>query len=316
MRKLVVFLTLACLFALAPLPRALAQTVSINQFVEHPSLDEAVRGFKDVLRESGLPIVYKEHNAQASMPTTLQIVNQIVGEAPDLVLAVATPSAQATVEKIKDVPVLFTAVTDPVTAGLVTSLESPGANVTGTTDMNPVADQVALIREIQPEAKSLGVIYNAGEVNSQVQVEIVKTAAAALDFKLYEGVTPNSAGVYQATQSLVGRVDAIYLPTDNTVISSFESVIKVAQDHKLPIYPAEDNSIRKAGVAVLSINYYELGRQTGAMAVRILKDGVKPADIPVEGQLNPNLIVNSAFAARIGLTLPQALLDRAAEIIK
>ncbi|MDR1546818.1 MAG: ABC transporter substrate-binding protein [Deltaproteobacteria bacterium] len=314
MKKLSVLL-LACGLTLGAWP-ALGFTVSINQFVEHPSLDNAVQGFKDALKERGLEVVYKEHNAQGNMPTVLQIVNQIVGEQPDLVLCVATPSAQATVEKIKTTPVLFTAVTDPVVSGLVTSLDSPGANVTGTTDMNPVAEQVALIRELQPQAKTLGVLYNSGEINSQVQVKLVKKAAAKLGFKLYEGVTPNTSGVYQAAQSLVGKVDAIYLPTDNTVISSFESVIKVSLDHKLPIYPAEDNSIRKAGVAVLSINYYELGRQTGVMAANILQGQAKPADVPVEGQLNPNLIVNAGYAAQIGLTVPQAVLDRAKEIIK
>jgi putative ABC transport system substrate-binding protein len=290
--------------------------ISINQYVEHPSLNESVKGFKDQLKESGLKVEYYEHNAQAQMATLSQIVNQIVDEKPDLILAVATNSAQVTVQKIKDTPVLFTAVTDPVTANLVSTLENPGANVTGTTDINPVALQLALIKEVQPNAVNIGIIYNAGETNSVVQVDLAKEVADSLKVKLVEATTPNTAGVNAAAQSLVGKVDAIYLPTDNAVIASLESVLKVSLDHKIPIYPAESDSIKKGGAAVLSISYYELGRQTGKMAVKILKDGVPPKDVPVEAQSDHKLIVNKAYADKIGLSIPKSVLDKADEIIE
>jgi putative ABC transport system substrate-binding protein len=289
--------------------------ISINQFVEHPSLNEAVSGFKDQIKESGLDVTYYEHNAQANVPTISQIVNQIIDEKPDLILAVATPSAQITVQKIKDTPVLFTAVTDPVTAGLVSSQEAPEANVTGTTDINPVALQLALIKEVQPDAVNIGVIYNAGETNSVVQVDLAKEVADSLKIKLVEATTTNTAGVNAAAQSLVGKVDAIYLPTDNAVIASLESVLKVSLDHKIPIYPAESDSVKKGGAAVLSISYYELGKQTGKMAVKILKDGIAPKDIPVESQTDHKLIVNAAYAKKVGLVIPTSVLSRADETI-
>lgn len=291
-------------------------TVSVNQFVEHPSLNESLRGFQDQLKEEGLDINYNVHNAQANMPTVLQIVNQIIGEKPDLVLAIATPSAQATAQKIKDRPVLFTAVTDPVAAGLVQSMDSPGGNVTGTTDMNPIKQQLALIREIHPNAKNLGVVYNAGEANSVVQVDILKKEGAGSGFTIVEATTVNSAGIYQAAKSLVGRVDAIYLPTDNTVISNMEAIIKVCVENKIPLYPGEADSVRRGGVASMAIDYYQLGRQTGIMAANILRGEAKPADLPVEALKQTSLVINLNSADQMGVTLPQAVIDRAEEIIK
>jgi putative ABC transport system substrate-binding protein len=320
-KKTLVFLSLIVLI-LGLTCAAFAQTdtktytISINQYVEHPSLNESVRGFKDQIAESGLTVNYNEHNAQANMPTVTQIVNQIIDEKPDLILAVATPSAQITSQKVKDIPILFTAVTDPITAGLVASFENPGGNMTGTTDKNPVTEQLTLIKEVQPDLTKLGVIYNAGEQNSVVQVELVKEVIGSLGIELIEATVPNTAGVNIAANSLIGKVDAIYLPTDNAVIASLEAVLKVALDHKIPLYPAEDDSVRKGGVAVLSISYYELGRQTGRMAVKILRDGEKPTNIPVENQTNYNLIVNTKFAQSIGLTIPDTVLNRASEKIE
>ncbi|MDR1036025.1 MAG: ABC transporter substrate-binding protein [Deltaproteobacteria bacterium] len=316
MKTLLCLALASCVSAFGLTAGAEAYTVSINQFVEHPSLNEAVRGFKEQLAELGLEVTYHEHNAQADMPTVTQIVNQIVDEKPDLVLAVATPSAQITAQRIKDTPILFTAVTDPVDAKLVASAASPGANVSGTTDLNPVSAQLALIKEIQPQAKNIGIVYNSGESNSVVQVELARRAAAATGFELIEAVTADTAGVMAAAQSLVGKVDAIYLPTDNSVIASLEAIIKVSLDHKIPIYPAEDDSVRKGGAAVLSISYYQLGRQTGRMAARILKDGAKPASMPVEEQTDFNLIINTAYAAKVGLQIPDAVAARASETIE
>jgi putative ABC transport system substrate-binding protein len=317
------FLCLAiasCVAAFGLAVDAAAYTVSINQYVEHPSLNETVRGFKEQLAELGVDVTYREHNAQADNATVTQIVNQIIGEKPDLVLAVATPSAQATVNLIgnsavRSTPILFTAVTDPVDAKLVASIESPGGTVTGTTDMNPVADQLALIREIQPGIKTIGIIYNAGESNSVIQVEKARHAAADSGIELVEAVTADTAGVLAAAESLVGKVEAIYLPTDNAVIASYEAVLKVSIDNKLPLYPAEDDSVRKGGLAVLSISYYQLGRQTGRMAARILTGGASPAAMPVESQTDFMLIVNTSYAGKIGFTIPEPVVSRAGRVI-
>ena len=314
MKKLIPLLLLAFLALAHP---ALAVNISVNQFVEHPALDSSVRGFMDALADEGFKdAVFSVHNAQANMPTVLQIVNQIQGEKPDLVLAVATPSAQATAQRIKGIPILFTAVTDPQSAGLVDSMDRPGQNVTGTTDMSPVEAQVALIREIHPQAKKLGVIYNSGEANSVVLVGILKDAAIKYGFEVKEAVTVNTAGVFQAAKSLVGQVDVVYLPTDNTVISSQDSVLKICVENKIPIYPGEAESVRKGGVASLAINYYELGRQTGVQAARILRGETKPADMPVEVQNKTSLVVNPSFAESVGVVIPQSVLDRAEEIVK
>ncbi|MDR2141734.1 MAG: ABC transporter substrate-binding protein [Deltaproteobacteria bacterium] len=297
-------------------PAVWAYTISINQFVEHPSLNEAVRGFKEQLAELGVEATYLEHNAQGLLPTVSLIVNQILDEKPDLILAVATPCAQITAQGIKDIPILFTAVTDPVDAGLVASLDNPGGNVTGTTDMNPVAEQLALILEIQPGAKNIGVIYNPGEPNSEVQVKLAQAAAAKLGLTLVEAVAPNSTGVLQAVQSLVDRVDAIYLPTDNVVISNMETIINVALDQHIPLYPADDSSARRGGVAALSISYSELGRLTGRMAARILKDEAEPATTPVESLKRLSLVVNTRFASDIFLSVPPSVVQRAQVVIK
>ncbi|MDR2825886.1 MAG: ABC transporter substrate-binding protein [Deltaproteobacteria bacterium] len=306
----------ALLFSLLFASTAFAYDISINQFVEHPSLDESIRGFKDQLAAEGLEVTYKMHNAQANMPTVLQIVNQIIGENPSLVLAVATPSAQATVQKIKNIPVLFTAITDPVNAGLVASMQQPGGNVSGTTDMSPIEAQVELIREIHPKAKTLGVIYNAGEANSVVQVDILKTAAAKYNFEVVEAVTVNTAGVFQAAKSLVGKIDAVYLPTDNTVISTLDAIIKVCTENKIPVYAGEPDSVRSGCVATLGISFYDLGKQTGAMAARILRDKANPATMPVEAQTKFDLVINLNAAKQMNVVIPQAILDRAQEKIQ
>jgi putative ABC transport system substrate-binding protein len=314
MRKLALIL-LATLAILCSAPAG-AYNVSVHLLVEHPSLNASVQGFKNALAESGLEVVFAEHNAQNNVATSQQIVTQIIGEKPDLILTVGTMTSQQTVNKIKDIPILFTAVTDPVTAQLVDSMAKPGGNMTGTTDMSPLAEQLDLIKDIQPDVKNVGIIYNPGEDNSRVQVDIIKKAAEGLGLNIVEAVAPNNASVYSAAQSLVGKVEAIFLPTDNTVISSFESVIKVATERKIPLYCAESDSVRKAGTAALSLSYYELGRQTGRMAVKILKGEAKPADLPVETQERFDLLVNQAFNAEIGLEVPAAVLERAKEILK
>jgi putative ABC transport system substrate-binding protein len=295
---------------------ALAYTVSVNQFLGHPSLDEAVRGFKEQLAEIGLEVTYLDHNAQGSQPVGLEIISRIKEEAPDLILAVSAPSAQSTVGQIKDIPILFTAVADPVASGLVQSIEKPGANVTGTSNLYPVDLLLALISDIQPGAKNIGVIYNSEEANSVVQVNLAKKLCSKYNFTLIEAVVQDSAGLFQAVQSLVGRVDAIYLPTDNTVISGVETIINVALDQHIPIYPSETNSVHKGGVASLAIDYYQLGRQTGRMAAKILKDETAPAELPVEYPKQLNLVVNTAFATDIFLSVPAAIVERAKVVIK
>jgi putative ABC transport system substrate-binding protein len=318
MKKFIPLLTLALLAALAATGRpAGAVSISINQFVEHPALNAAVRGFKDALADEGFrDAVFSIHIAQADMSAVMGIVSRIQGEKPDLALAVGTPSAQALAREIKDLPVLFTAVTDPEGADLVDSLERPGHNVTGTTDMSPVEAQVALIREIHPQARNLGVIYNAGEANSLVLVGLLKEAAEDYGFEVREALAANTAGVREAARSLAGGVDVIYLPTDSTVVSSQDSIVRLCVENKIPLYTGEADSVRQGAVASLAINYYKLGHQTGVQAARILRGEVKPADLPVETQKDTSLVINLPAAGNMGAVIPKSVLDRAEEIIK
>jgi len=298
-------LALACPGLAAP------YAVSVNQFVEHPSLDAVLKGFQDSLKAQGIEATYSVHNAQANMATANQIAAQIAGENPDLVLAIATPSAQACALATKKSPVLaaapllFTAITDPVGAGLVESLEKPGKNITGVSDMLPVDKHMAMLRRFYPGLKKLGMIYNAGEANSKTTVAMVQAEGAKLGFEVVEATVAKTSDVYQAAKSLIGKVDAIYLPTDNTVISSLESVVKVCEQEKMPLFSADVDSVQRGTVAALAFDYYQHGYQTGLMAKRLLVDNAEPATTCVETQQELVLHLNLKAAARMGVTVPE-----------
>ncbi|WP_419780012.1 ABC transporter substrate-binding protein [Maridesulfovibrio sp.] len=316
MKKILLFLVLLFMVTVPVIHSAQTYTVSISQIVEHPSLDAMREGFKDRLKEAGYDVIYNEHIAQGNQATNIQIANQIKGENPDLVLTITTPSSQAVAQKIKDVPVLFTGVTDPVAAGLVKSLMLPGKNISGMTDMSPVLRQVELIKEFMPEIKTLGTIYNAGEANSIVLTNLLKEICKDFGIKVEEASIANSSGVYQAAKSLVGKCDAIYIPLDNTVVSGLEAAIKVCRQNKLPIFSADTDSVKRGTVAALAVDYYRMGLQTADMAARILGGKAKPADMPVETLQNLRLFVNEKAAAKMGVKIPKQVMERADKIIK
>ena len=309
MKKIV--MTGLLVLALACPGLATPYAVSVNQFVEHPSLDAVLKGFQDSLKTQGVEATYSVHNAQANMATANQIAAQIAGENPDLVLAIATPSAQACALATKKSPVLaaapllFTAITDPVGAGLVDSLEKPGKNITGVSDMLPVDKHMAMLRRFYPGLKKLGMIYNAGEANSKTTVAMVQAEGAKLGFEVVEATVAKTSDVYQAAKSLIGKVDAIYLPTDNTVISSLESVVKVCEQEKMPLFSADVDSVQRGTVAALAFDYYQHGYQTGLMAKRLLVDKAEPATTCVETQQELVLHLNLKAAARMGVAVPE-----------
>jgi putative ABC transport system substrate-binding protein len=290
-------------------------TVSVNQIVEHPALDAVRNGFKDALAEKGYDVTYNVHIAQGNISTANLIAKQILGEKPDLVLAIATPTAQACAQAIKDIPILITAVTDPVGAGLVASLEKPGANISGMTDMSPVDRQVELIQEVIPGVKKIGIIYNSGEANSVSILEVLKKECAARGIEVEEATVTNSSGVTQAAKSLVGRVDAVYIPTDNTVVSVFETITKVCVENDLPLFAADVDSVPRGAIAALAIDYYQMGRQSGLMAERIFK-GEKTATMRVETLEDLKLYVNPGKAKDMGVSIPDSVMKRADEIVK
>lgn len=285
-------------------------SIGITQIVAHPSLDATAEGFKEALADADLDVAYDEQNAQSDQATAVSIANTFAGADHDLVLAIATPTAQAASQAITDVPVLFTAVTDPVAAELVESLEAPGGNVTGTTDLNPVDRQVQLAKQLNPDAQTLGIIYSSGEVNSEIQVRMAKEAAEAEGLQVTEAAVSNSAEVQQGAQSLAD-VDVIYVPTDNVVVSALESVIQVGESNQIPVIAGEGDSVERGAVITYGLNYHTLGYQTGEMAVRILTEGGDPASMPVETQEELELVVNEEAAERMGVTIPQELLDEA-----
>ena len=286
--------------------------IGITQIVTHPSLDQARAGFKKALQDAGINASYDEQNAQGEQATATLIANKF--KSKDLILAIATPTAQAAAQAITDKPILITAVTDPVAAGLATSMDKPGGNITGTTDLNPVEEQLKLVKEIAPGAKTVGIVYSSGEVNSQIQVKMAKAAAQGLGLEIKEATVSNSSEVQQAALSL--DVDAYYIPTDNTVVSAIESLLQVAESKKVPVIAAEGDSVKRGATATFGIDYYQLGYQTGQMAVKVLRDGAKPGEMPIEKQTKLTLTVNVTAAQRAGLTLPQALVDRADSVIK
>jgi len=296
--------------------------LGIVQILEHPSLDAARQGFLDVLAENGYKegenLIVSYENAQGDMATLNSIAQNLVSDKNDLILAIATPSAQAVANASKgtEIPVLFTAVTDPVAAGLVKSMEKPETNLTGTTDMAPVDEQIKLIQEINPSVKNVGVIYNSGEVNSVVQVELVKEIAKELGLNIIEAIATNTSEVDQAAKSLVGKVEAIYIPTDNVVVTALEAVIQVAEQNKILLVSTEKDSVNRGTVATIGLDYYKLGRQTGEMALRVLSGKSKPQDMPVETQDQKDVIINLKAAKALGITIPQSLVDKAAEVIQ
>lgn len=286
--------------------------IGITQIVAHPSLDAAREGFKQAITDAGLKASFDENNAQGDPATATSIASKLNTGNFDLVLAIATPTAQASAQVITNKPILFTAVTDPVAADLVASNEAPGGNVTGTTDMNPVADQIKLVKRIKPEARTVGVIYSSGEVNSAVQVDLARTAAQAEGLTLEEKTITNTGEVAQAAAAL--NVDAIYVPTDNNVVSGLAAVVQVAEQKKIPLIVGEGDSVREGGLATIGIDYNKLGYQTGEMAVRILKDGADPATMPVEAQKEFVTYVNTEAAQRMGVTLPADLVAGATDV--
>jgi putative tryptophan/tyrosine transport system substrate-binding protein len=285
--------------------------VSVNQFVEHPSLDAVLQGFKDSLKAHGVEAKYSVHNAKANMDKCNQIAAGIAAESPDLVLAIATPSAQACAVATKKSPILagsplvFTAITDPVGAGLVDNLERPGKNITGVSDMLPVAQHVAMMRRFYPELKKLGMIYNPREANSRSVVAMVKAEGKKHGFEVVEAMVGKPSEVQQAAKSLVGKVDAVYLSTDNTVISAVDSVIKVSEKDKLPLFSADVDSVKRGAVAALGFDYYRHGYQTGLMAKRIMIDGAFPSETPIETQQQLTLHLNLKAAKKLGVKVPE-----------
>jgi putative ABC transport system substrate-binding protein len=312
-------LAVAAVLALTLPAKADGVTVAVTAIVEHPALDAVRKGVQDTLAAAG----YKEgenltflfESAQGNPATAAQIARQFAGEDPNVIVPISTPSAQAVVSATRDIPVVFTAVSDPLGAQLVKDMDKPGGNVTGLSDMSPVAEHVALIKEILPAAKTIGYLYNSGEANSVSLLAVLKAEAEKAGMSVVESAATKSAEVQGAARALVGRADAIYVPTDNTIISALEGAVAVAEESKLPLFTADTDSVSRGSIAALGFNYYDVGKQTGDVVVRILK-GENPGDIPVKVAAGSDLIINNAAAQKMGVKLPESVLKRANRVVE
>lgn len=295
-----------------------AKTVKLGltQFVEHPALDAIRQGIIDGLKESGFEegknVELDYQNAHGDMNNTVSIAQKYASDAKDLVIAIATPSAQAAAKAISDQPVVFSAVTDPLSAQLVSALDKPDKNVTGTSDKVSMEQQLELVKSFMPELKKLGVIYTTSEVNSEVQVKDLEEAGKKAGVEIVKAGISQLSEVQIAAQGLVGKADALFIPIDNTVVSSFEAVLGVAEQSKIPVFASDTDTVKRGAVATYGIDYYQMGKQTGEMASRILK-GQTVADTPVEVSKQADLYINEKAAATFGLAIPEALKSQAKE---
>ena len=291
------------------------KTVGIVQLVEHDALDAANKGFRDALKERGYEegknLKIDNQNAQADQSNLQNIGQRFVSNHVDLIYAIATPAAQTVANLTKDIPIVGYAITDYVGAKLVKSNDAPGGNVTGTSDMNPIKDQVDLLIKLCPNAKTIGCVYTSSEVNSEIQFKAMKEYAESKGLKVEAATISNVNDIQQAAQSLVGKVDAFYLPTDNVIASSMPTLISVTEAAKKPVICGESNMVKAGGLATYGVDYYELGRQSGFMAADILDGKSKPADMKIEFAKVLKAVVNKTNADKLGITIPADVLKDA-----
>ena len=307
-------LMMVCMTAAASAEEAKTAKIGILQYVEHESLDASAKGFMDVLLENGYTEDCFTFANASGDNATLQMMASDFADGYDLVLAVATPVAQALSAVTDSTPILGTAITDYVSAGLVMSEETPGANVSGTSDMSPIAEQIDLLLKLAPEAKNIGVMYTSSEVNSQVQADEAIAYIESLGLTPVVKTITAVGDMQQAMESVVGKVDAIFIPTDNIFASAMEIVAQVAGLNKLAVVAGASSMVEVGGLATYGIDYYELGRQTGLMALEILENGAEISQMPVQHQTEFAVYLNQAMADEIGVTFPEDLLERAAAI--
>lgn len=288
--------------------------VGVIQLTEHIALDAAYDGFVEGLKEAGFEdgknITIDFNNAQGDQATCVTIASQLVNNESDIILAIATPAAQAAAGKTTEIPIVVTAVTDPAASGLAESNEAPGGNVTGASDLTPVEEQIKLLQKLLPDAKRVAILYNSSEVNSEFQAELAIKYLEEAGLEYEVTTVPETNLIQSVVQSLAGKVDVIYAPTDNMIAEGMTAVASVATENGIPCIVGEEGMVTSGGLATYGINYFNLGKQTGAMAARIL-NGEDPATMPVEYLTEGELIINTTAAEQLGIEIPQDLLDTA-----
>lgn len=286
------------------------------QIVAHPALDDDAKGFKAALAEAGFiegqNVTYDMQNAQGEQPNCMIIARKFEDDKVDLIHAISTPVAQAQAKISKSIPIVFSSVTDPVATGIIPQEGATGTNITGVSDRWPVDLQQKLYMEMLPQAKRWGTIYNPGDANVGIHIEIIKKTVAEMGGKFVEATVSTSAEILQAAQSLVGRVDAIHISSDNTVVSGFEALAKVCNENQIPLFAGDRASVPRGAIAAYALDYFQVGYSAGKKAARILK-GENPGEVPAGRAEGYSLWVNLQHAKKQGLDLPATLLFKAAD---
>ena len=289
-----------------------AKMIRIGEFqiVSHPALDNDGKGFQAALAEEGYVvgknITIDRQNAQGDQANCAIIARKFEDDKVDLIHAISTPCAQASAKISKTIPIVFSSVTDPVKTGIVPRMGKTGTNITGVSDRWPVSQQCAMYQKMIPKAKRWGTIYNPGDVNVTFHIKEMKEAVEKMGGKLVEAHVSTSAEVMQAAQSLIGRVDAIHITSDNTSVSAFESIVKVCNENKIPLFIGDVDSVPRGGIAAYGLDYFKLGHTAGKKAAMILK-GKKPGEVEAGMAAGYSLWVNMKSAKLQGLKLPEKM---------
>lgn len=290
-------------------------TVGLVQLVEHPALDEANRGIVDALKDRKLNVEFDQQNAQADQSNLGNIAQRFVSQKYPLIFAIATPAAQVVANATDKTPIVATAVTDFEVAKLVKSNQKPDTNVTGSSDLNPVAEQVRLMLEIFPSAKRIGTIYNSSEINSQFQAQILKNELQKRNLELVEFTVSSVNDVQQTAQSMIGKVDVIYVPTDNIIASAMPVLTKITSAAKIAVIVGEEGLLKGGGLATVGVNYYNLGRIAGEMGADILEGKSQPQTMAIRYQTEFKSKINVNVAEQLGITIP-ASVSKNAELVR
>lgn len=287
--------------------------IGVIQYTEHEAMDAAYEGFKAAIKDAGYveneTVVYEFSNAQGEQANCVTIADQLKTKGCDLILAIATPAAQAVANVIKDTPILVTAVTDPAESDLVETNDKPGGNVSGTSDLNPIKEQFDLLQSVVPDAKNVGLLYCSSEDNSKIQIELAKKELAARNLTGTEFTVTQQTEIQAVVESMAGKVDAVYIPTDNMLASGMATASQAAIKAGLPVIVGEGGMVNNGGLATCGLSYYNLGKQTAKMALKILVDGQKVGEMPIEYLPKEDLeyAVNTETAQQLNITLPTEL---------
>lgn len=275
--------------------------VGILQLAEHEALDATRKGFMEELKELGFDGKTDYKNAGGDLATCNMIANQFVSDNCNLILAIATPAAQAAASATSEIPILATPITDPEKTGLVVSNKKPQTNVTGTSDLPPIAEQIGLIKKLKPQAKKIGVLFSSKEANSKAQAEIAKVEAKKIDLDVQIFTFSESTEIQQVTESIIGKVDAIYTPADNMVASNMELISRIAMQGGIPVICSDVTLVPKGAAGTVGVDYFELGKLTAKQAINILNNDMKPQDMPIEYLENAKLVLNQEVIKKLGL---------------